>query len=278
MNNSLKHCRGNFINFLNAGDSFSSEYTLENVAKGISEKTDIISGSINSFNSKGEKRFKSWKEQYDPKQYMFCFHQTMFSRKEIFQEFKFNTIYKVCADYDWTLRCLLKDYNFQFIDEALVNFEEGGFSDKNKIKGRIEELFIQTNYFECNEDILDKNALSKLLMYKKNNNFILPKLLEEVKKQLTYFRNKNKVFSLYGYGLFCEYIIQNKFLNFREVFDINYEKFKNNENEILIKDPNSITYDPKITILITALGHENEIVNFLISKGFNSKNICKFKF
>lgn len=276
MNKGLDFCCGEFINFLNAGDTFTSRNTLKIVSNSIYDKTDIISGSINSINLSGNSIFKSWKNQYDPKQYMFCYHQTMFTKNEIFKDNKFNTSFKVCADYDWALRCLFAGFNFQFVNDALVNFQEGGFSDQNKIKARIEELFIQSNYFEASNDILDKNALTKLLMYKKSNNYMLPKLLQAVHLQLLDF-NKNYSFSLYGFGTFGQYVYQSRLLRINNVFDNNYNNFIKNDFKILVKDPKTIVCNPKMKIIITALGHESEIENSLIYLGFDSHNIFKFK-
>jgi len=277
MNKGLLHCKGHYINFLNAGDTFYSEKTLQFINEMIEDSTDIFSGSINSISTTGVKKLKSWKEQYHPDQYMFCFHQTMFARKDIFKSIKFNTIYDVCADYDWTLQCYFNNYKFQYVDEPLVNFQEGGFSEKNRVKARIEELFIQSKYFKCNEGSLDKNALSKLLLYRKSNNFMLPKMLDKANKQINFLKNKNKVYSLYGYGSFCKYIIDNKFLKFENIFDINYKKINKSDHKLLIKNPSMLSNNTKANIVITALGHESEIEKFLLSKGINSRNIYKFE-
>ena len=277
MNKALEYCDGEYINFLNAGDTFYSEKTLEFIHETTEDSTDIFSGSINSVSTTGVKKLKSWKEQYHPDQYMFCFHQTMFASKDIFKSIKFNTIYDVCADYDWTLQCYFNNYKFQYVDEPLVNFQEGGFSEKNRVKARIEELFIQSKYFKCNETSLDKNALSKLMLYRKNNNFMLPKLLDKANKQIKFLKNKNKIYSLYGYGSFCKYIIDNKLLQFDNIFDINYENFINSDYKLLIKNPSILANNRNASIVITALGHESEIEKFLLSKGINSKNIYKFK-
>ena len=98
---------------------------------------------------KGSKNrcFKSWKEQLHPEHHMFCFHQSMFSKKDIFDKYRFNTLYKVCADYEWTLKSYFNKMNFKFIDLPIVNYKEGGFSEKNKIKARIPGLFFRSSAF-----------------------------------------------------------------------------------------------------------------------------------
>ena len=53
---------------------------------------------------------------------------------------------KLSADYNWALKCNHLGYKFQFSETPIVNFEEGGFSDKNKILARIEEMYIQSKF------------------------------------------------------------------------------------------------------------------------------------
>jgi len=102
-------------------------------------------------------------------------------------------------------------------------------------------------------------------------------MLDKANKQINFLKNKNKVYSLYGYGSFCKYIIDNNFLKFENIFDINYKNINKSDHKLLIKNPSMLSNNTKANIVITALGHESEIEKFLLSKGINSRNIYKFE-
>lgn len=277
MNKGLDFCTGEYVNFLNSGDTYASKDTLKQVSNNLNEYTEILSGSIYSINLSGDKIYKSWKDHFHPEQFMFCFHQAMFTKITIFDKYRFNTIYKVAADYEWALRCYLDKIKFDFIDLPLVNFREGGFSEINKIKSRIEELFIQSCYFECNNNILETNSLAKLKLYANRNNFILPKLLAKLDAQLLLFKKFEPNINLYGLGTVFSYIMNSKILDYRNVYDRNFIKFNKISKKCSAMNPNDISSDTKSYFLITALGYEKEIQSFLISKGIEKNKILQFE-
>ena len=86
MNKGLDYCKGEYINFLNAGDSFTSKHVLDQVVNELDQDTEIICGSIESIDDSGKKTFKSWKEKFHPKHNMFWYHQTMFVKKKLFNK------------------------------------------------------------------------------------------------------------------------------------------------------------------------------------------------
>ena len=278
MNKGLDFCKGEYINFLNAGDSFTSKHVLDQVVNELDQDTEIICGSIESIDDSGKKTFKSWKEKFHPEQNMFWYHQTMFVKKKLFNKSIFDTNFKVSADYDWSLKQYLSGVNYKFIDRAIVDFKEGGFSEKNKIKTRIEDLFIQSKYFHCDESILEKNSLNKLKIYSKNNNFILPKLLELLNSQIEYFKNKFEKKSIFGFGVVGKYLLEQYKNDFKNVYDNNFLEINNqNITNKEISNPESISSKTNEYIIITALGYEYEIESFLIKKGLRKELILKFE-
>jgi glycosyltransferase involved in cell wall biosynthesis len=278
MNKALDFCQGEYINFLNAGDSFTSKHVLDQVVNELDHDTEIICGSIKSIDDSGKKTFKSWKEKFHPKHNMFWYHQTMFVKKKLFDKSIFDTNFKVSADYDWSLKQYLSGVNYKFIDRAIVDFKEGGYSERNKIKARIEDLFIQSKYFHCDESILESNSFNKLKIYSKNNNFILPKLLERLDAEIESFENKFEKKSVFGLGTVARYILDKYKIGFEKIYD--HKFFEINNNNIIkrkVSDPNSISNKTNEYIIITALGYEHEIESFLIKRGLNKKLIIKFE-
>lgn len=278
MNKALNFCEGEYINFLNAGDSFTSNKVLDQVVNELDHDTEIICGSIESIDDNGKKIFKSWKEKFHPEHNMFWFHQTMFAKKRLFNKSIFDTNFKVSADYDWSLKQYLSGVNYKFIDRAIVDFKEGGFSEKNKIKARIEDLFIQSKYFHCDELILESNSFNKLKIYSKNNNFILPKLLEILDSQIEYLKNSYERKSIFGFGVVGRYLLDKCKFNIRNIYDNQFSKINNaNITKKEICDPKSISNKTNEYIIITALGYEHEIESFLIKQGLKKELIIKFE-
>ena len=278
MNKALDFCEGEYINFLNAGDSFTSKNVLDQVVKEIDQDTEIICGSIESIDDNGKKTFKSWKEKFHPEHNMFWYHQTVFAKKRLFNKSRFDTNFKVSADYDWSLKQYLSGVNYKFIDRAIVDFKEGGFSEKNQIKARIEDLFIQSKYFHCDESILNGNSFNKLKIYSKSNNFILPKLFEELNIRIEYFLNTYDKKSIFGFGVVGRYLLNQYKQDFKNIYDNNFLEINNsNITNKEISDPKSISNKTNEYIIITALGYEHEIERFLIKQGLKKELILKFE-
>ena len=74
----------------------------------------------------------------------FC-HQTVFMRKDVFfKEYGFNVgKYKIIADHDLITRMILKGYKLSIVDDILVSYRLGGFS--NQLSN--ETMMLQKEYF-----------------------------------------------------------------------------------------------------------------------------------
>jgi hypothetical protein len=79
-----------------------------------------------------------------------------FRKEGCIKKNRFDSQFKVLADYEWALKCYYFGYKFKFSETPIMNFEEGGFCYKNRILARIEEMFIQSKYLDENEKIYNK--------------------------------------------------------------------------------------------------------------------------
>ena len=201
----------------------------------------------------------------------------MFTKREIFNDIKFNTFFKVTADYEWALNCYQKKTKFDFINTAIVNFKEGGFSEVHKIQSRIEELFIQSMHFRDNKSLLEGNAFTKLKLYCKGNNSLLPKLLSEINKQFENLNISDVEINLFGYGSLLKYTNILSKINYKRIYDRNFDAINKSYDCKLVEDPCQIKINSNEHFLITALGYESEIEHFLKSKMINPKQIFKFE-
>ena len=269
MNKALDFCEGKYINFLNAGDSYTSKNILNKITFELNEDTQIYCGSVYSIDDINNKVFKSYRSRFQPLDHMFCFHQATFAKREIFIDFTFDTQFKVAADYDWSLKCYHSGYKFQFSETPIVNFEEGGFSYKNRILARIEEMYIQSKYLDEIEKIYVKNSFSRFLSYKKNNNRFFSRLFNDILNQFHKLRFSEKTLVLYGFGQLGRVLHAMFPDEFTRIYDKNFTELSSKFN-LKIYSPEEIFTQPNEVILISSLGHERDIEDFLSKKSIDS--------
>ena len=107
MNIALDMAKGQYIFFLNAGDKFVDSNVLDKIKNFIDHhEADIFYGNVIEveYQKKFLRRYskKNSKIWYYSLGACLC-HQGMFCDRKLFEERKFDTIYRVCADREWQL-------------------------------------------------------------------------------------------------------------------------------------------------------------------------------
>lgn len=134
MNKGIDLAEGEFINFMNAGDTFYDADTIEKVFGRAPESADMIYGDVVKVDGERETYVKS--ENLEGKIFRFtpfC-HQALFARRDLFAERKFNTCYKIVADYEFIVRMYTEKKRFARVDLPVARFLMGGESTG---KGRL---------------------------------------------------------------------------------------------------------------------------------------------
>lgn len=127
MNKGLQYSDGDWIVFLNAGDLFSSNCILSNILRSVKENCDIIYSDV-LIDVNGNKSLKRAINLSSFSHMMpFC-HQSCLIKNKLFVDKKFNTSYKIAADYDFLLSCYLQNKQFQYFREPIAIFLSGGIS------------------------------------------------------------------------------------------------------------------------------------------------------
>ncbi|RMG69357.1 MAG: glycosyltransferase [Bacteroidetes bacterium] len=140
MNKGTRLARGTFVNYLNAGDVFAGPHTLRAVQAALEARPDIdvlYGRALNRMEGPEEVRYEKGKPITRDTLFTeipFC-HQAMFFRREVFlSQGGYDLQYRVIADYAWTVGYALGERGlegFQFMDEVIVEYLDGGFSFKN---------------------------------------------------------------------------------------------------------------------------------------------------
>jgi glycosyltransferase involved in cell wall biosynthesis len=164
MNKGIYHASGDYINFMNSGDTFAKRTTLTEVTPLLaSREYDIIYGNVIVKKVDGNLWVKPAPDHLKVMHHIpFC-HQSTFSRTSLLKDMKFDEKYKMSADFKFFKQCFLNKAKFVKIDIPVCIFNSNGISNLRRADGLRENIAI------INE--LDK--FFKRLIYKGRTYFVL---------------------------------------------------------------------------------------------------------
>ncbi|MFR0835800.1 MAG: glycosyltransferase family 2 protein [Barnesiella sp.] len=153
MNKGLRNASGEYLIFLNAGDSFYNEDTLKIIAEyiNINNNPDILYGETALVNSKRNfismRRLKapeklSWKSF---RKGMLVCHQAFIARRTIAPEY--DLTYRFSSDFDWCIRCMRQAKIITNTHTILINYLNEGVTTKNRKLSLKERYRIMVKYY-----------------------------------------------------------------------------------------------------------------------------------
>lgn len=154
MNKGLRRATGDYVWFLNAGDTFYSPDTLRSVVASLKKAVslpDVIYGEtqiVDAFgNSLGRRRLRvpkqlTWKSF---QRGMLVCHQSFAVKREIAP--LYDTTYRLTADYDWCIQCLRQAKETHNTHLFLSKFLEEGMSSVNRKASLKERYVIMCKYY-----------------------------------------------------------------------------------------------------------------------------------
>ncbi len=179
MNKAIDIANGEWVNFMNAGDTFVDEKVISNFVKKASLNSDICYGT-RYLHKQNEIVFQETEELKDFYYRMPFGHQAAFVKKGLLKKYKFDLSYKLSADYDFFIRCYRENYVFQNLNFPVCNFYANGLSAKFGFKSLVETLKVLSDY-------VDANTVKKSVFY----NNLKRSILAEASKQ-----SKNEALNL----------------------------------------------------------------------------------
>ena len=144
MNKGIARATGDYIVFLNAGDTFPSEATLEHIAHSIGDGEalpGVIYGDTDIVNDEG--RFLRHRRLQPPAKLtwrsfrngMLVCHQAFYALTTLAKDNPYNLNYRFSADVDWCIRVMKeaerRHLMLKNVDEVVVNYLDGGMTEKN---------------------------------------------------------------------------------------------------------------------------------------------------
>ena len=151
MNKAISVARGEYLIFLNAGDTFHTPETLDKIAKAAMDNDfpGIIYGQTQIVDSNRQRiadrhltapdnlTFDSFKEG------MVVCHQAFIVLRRVAGQYDLR--YRFSAD--WCIRCLQKSKRNQVVDEILIDYLNEGMTTSNRFASLRERFSIMSRYY-----------------------------------------------------------------------------------------------------------------------------------
>jgi glycosyltransferase involved in cell wall biosynthesis len=134
MNQAVAKAKGQFVYFLNCGDTLYDEQVLAEVKRQIdeNESTGIYYGNVYEMLSAQTVHANPHLGRFACYRHLPC-HQACFVRRELLVERPFQTEYQVRADYEHFLWCFLeKKAGARYIPLTVARYEGAGFSESKE--------------------------------------------------------------------------------------------------------------------------------------------------
>lgn len=160
MNKGIARASGDYVIFLNAGDKFADDVTLEKVARQL-ETMDalpgVVYGNTDIVDDQGvflrKRRLQppehlTWKSF---KHGMLVCHQAFYARTDIARATPYNILYRLSADVDWCIRvmkeCAGQNLCLHNTHLTLCSYLDGGMTVKNHKASLMERFAIMRRHY-----------------------------------------------------------------------------------------------------------------------------------
>lgn len=147
MNKGMALSRGEYLWFLNGGDCLSDAFTLKDVVREITVyfKPDFLYGD-----AREDGRIKKGKPFHAIKRGQVTHHQAMIYRRLSIGDARYDTTYKIAADYAFTLDVAGRTQRIHYYPRVLCDYQAGGVSQKSALTGRQENYAIRQKLLKMN--------------------------------------------------------------------------------------------------------------------------------
>lgn len=134
MNKGIHYASGDFISFLNAGDSYTSDalFNINSFYK--EEKFDLTYGGLNYINPDGSvtKKMSKYDRYYITSRHWN--HPSMFLRREIYLKYGFDEKFRFYSDFNLYLKLRKDNTKIRVIPKIITNFVADGVSTDVRVE------------------------------------------------------------------------------------------------------------------------------------------------
>lgn len=138
MNKGISLATGDFINFMNAGDIFSSQDAVKNVVMQIKDESDVVYGDSTMIGYNGQQCFYAADSEISKlKKKPIYRHNASFTRASLHKKFPFEiekkAIFRHALDYNNIFTLWHNGAKFQKVNVDVVTWEKYGTSDREML-------------------------------------------------------------------------------------------------------------------------------------------------
>jgi glycosyltransferase involved in cell wall biosynthesis len=129
MNKGIKAASGEYVYFLNSGDTFCQDDTLSSVIEGMKKPLDFYYGDL-KFSNSDDVIYCPDTLSFDYFYKMTLPHQAVFIRKDLFDTvFYYNESLKIVSDWEFFICAICKyDASYKHLNVFIANYDLNGFS------------------------------------------------------------------------------------------------------------------------------------------------------
>lgn len=145
MNRGIVRASGDYIMFMNAGDSFCNSTVLSNIVKQINRDSNALYYGKSCLLKNGRIKGTNDLLRYYRSEYkalirgIMPVHQSIAAPLYLLKRYYFNEEYKIRADYDWLLKCYKDGIRFVNLGFFVCKYDCSGISERAKSKKLLEE-------------------------------------------------------------------------------------------------------------------------------------------
>ncbi len=143
MNKGIDIARGDYLLFLNAGDSLAQKITLEEIQAAARLKNPGFIYGDSWESTAGKLYYKASRSHQSIVTGMFTHHQSMIYKRNEIAAIRYNSVYKIASDYEFTLSFLNQDKDIIYLKTPICIFASGGVSQQEAKTGRKEQFQIR---------------------------------------------------------------------------------------------------------------------------------------
>lgn len=153
MNKGMRLATGDYLCFLNAGDSFHEDDTLQSIAHSLTRSAlpDVIYGQTELVDSEGHfvrMRRLSAPEHLNWKSFrqgMLVCHQAFFAKRALAEPYDLR--YRFSADFDWCIRVMKRAQTLHNTHLTLIDYLEEGMTTRNRRASLRERFRIMVKHY-----------------------------------------------------------------------------------------------------------------------------------
>lgn len=270
MNKGIDIATGEWINFMNAGDSFSSNNILTLISKHFTFDYEMIYGGFNFIDQFNNLSYNQPLDLYYIWEKMPCCHQSIFIKTSIIKYYKYDTHYKINSDLDLLLKIYTNKHKYKYIDIPFSNFLYGGIHTQDNPRRYLDEIYITSRYMKKCQNIYNHESFKNMKVEDPNfkmDSKILYKIFNILLEKIQYINDNYKFIIIYGNSSIAKIIV--KFIKIEyKIADINSEV-----DTSTIINPKNINNYPYEIIVNSLIDRNNQVTDFLTTLNIDKAKI-----